>query len=58
MCQIKAQVCFSIFQPINSVRYNNVRYKSVHYIEVFLWELDRDSADSLKSVRYYQVFVI
>ena len=28
----------------------NVCYKSVRYLEVFLWELDRDSADSSKKV--------
>ena len=36
----------------------NFHYKSVRYIEVFLWELDCDSAGSVKSVRFYQVSVI
>lgn len=29
----------------------NVRYKSVRFTEVYLWEFDLDSADSLKKCR-------
>ena len=36
----------------------NVRYKSVRYIEVFLWELDRDSAGSLKRCPLYNMSAI